>query len=145
MMRTRLGFAALSVCAVGALGVAGCGSSDNGSSSTSAQPATPAKTTAGGGAMKEGRLDLAADKSQLKFDKTSLSAKAGEVEIYLKNPAPIPHNVAVEGNGVDKKSATISGGKTTELKLNLKPGTYKFYCAVPGHEQAGMKGTLTVK
>jgi uncharacterized cupredoxin-like copper-binding protein len=29
--------------------------------------------------------------------------------------------------------------------VNLKPGTYEFYCPVPGHEQAGMKGTLTVQ
>jgi uncharacterized cupredoxin-like copper-binding protein len=29
--------------------------------------------------------------------------------------------------------------------VKLKPGTYTFYCSVPGHEQAGMKGTLTVK
>jgi uncharacterized cupredoxin-like copper-binding protein len=28
---------------------------------------------------------------------------------------------------------------------DLKAGTYIFYCQVPGHEQAGMKGTLTVK
>jgi uncharacterized cupredoxin-like copper-binding protein len=27
----------------------------------------------------------------------------------------------------------------------VKPGKYTFYCSVPGHEQGGMKGTLTVK
>jgi len=31
------------------------------------------------------------------------------------------------------------------LESNLKPGKQTFYCSVPGHEQAGMKGTLTVK
>jgi uncharacterized cupredoxin-like copper-binding protein len=29
--------------------------------------------------------------------------------------------------------------------VTLKPGSYEFYCQVPGHEAAGMKGTLTVK
>ena len=41
------------------------------------------------------------------------------------------------------KSKTVSGGSDT-LTVKLKPGTYTFYCPVPGHEQAGMKGTLTV-
>jgi uncharacterized cupredoxin-like copper-binding protein len=39
---------------------------------------------------------------------------------------------------------TFRGGSKI-LTLNLKPGTYKFYCSVPGHRTAGMEGTLTVK
>jgi uncharacterized cupredoxin-like copper-binding protein len=39
----------------------------------------------------------------------------------------------------------VSGGKTSKVTVNLKPGKYTFYCTVPGHEQAGMKGSLTVK
>ena len=31
------------------------------------------------------------------------------------------------------------------ISADLKPGKETFYCSVPGHEQAGMKGTLTVK
>jgi uncharacterized cupredoxin-like copper-binding protein len=38
----------------------------------------------------------------------------------------------------------FSGG-TKNVTLNLKPGTYKFFCSVPGHRQAGMEGTLTVQ
>jgi uncharacterized cupredoxin-like copper-binding protein len=37
----------------------------------------------------------------------------------------------------------MGGSKT--LAVTLKPGTYKFYCSVPGHRQAGMEGTLEVK
>jgi plastocyanin len=35
-----------------------------------------------------------------------------------------------------------SGSRT--LVLKLAKGTYTYYCSVPGHEAAGMKGTLTV-
>jgi uncharacterized cupredoxin-like copper-binding protein len=38
---------------------------------------------------------------------------------------------------------TFQGGTKT-LTLNLKPGTYTYYCTVPGHRMAGMVGTLTV-
>jgi uncharacterized cupredoxin-like copper-binding protein len=31
------------------------------------------------------------------------------------------------------------------VSAQLKPGNYTFYCSVPGHRQAGMQGTLTVK
>ena len=62
------------------------------------------------------------------------------------NASPVPHNFAIKGNGVkDGPSPTVFGGKTAPLTVTLKPGTYEYYCAIPGHEQAGMKGTLTVK
>ena len=58
----------------------------------------------------------------------------------------MPHNLEIEGNGVEAgPSATISGGEKAELKVTLKPGTYQFFCAIPGHREAGMEGTLTVQ
>ena len=36
-------------------------------------------------------------------------------------------------------------GESKTLSVTLKPGTYKFYCSVPGHRMAGMEGTLVVK
>jgi plastocyanin len=128
-----------------ALVAAGCGGSSNKSTSSSAPPAAPASTPSAapsGGASTN--LALAADKGgALKFDKSSLSAKAGNVTITLTNPAPVPHAIAIDGQGTP--GATVgSGGKST-ITVNLKPGTYTFYCPVDGHRQAGMQGTLTVK
>ena len=91
-------------------------------------------------------LKLSADPNGgLKFDKKSLSAKAGKVTIVMKNAAILPHNVAIKGNGVNKKGKVVGKGGTSTVSLTLKKGTYTFYCSVPGHEAAGMKGTLTVK
>jgi uncharacterized cupredoxin-like copper-binding protein len=134
-----------------ALVVAGCGSSKKKSESTQAQTTPPAQTSTGqtttsGGAAAGSNLKLSADPSgQLKFDKSSLSAKAGDVTLTMDNPSSAPHAIAVEGNGVDKKGETVQQGGTSNVTVALKPGTYEFYCPVDGHKQAGMKGTLTVK
>jgi plastocyanin len=81
----------------------------------------------------------------LSYDAKSLSAKAGSVSITLTDNAPLEHNVTVaQGATVLGASPTFIGGRRT-LTLNLKPGTYTFYCSVPGHRQAGMEGTLSVQ
>ena len=135
-----------------ALIAAGCGSSnsssDNNASSSSPQTtssaATPPPAKSGGGASSN--LKVSADPSgQLKFDKASLSAKSGNVTITMDNPSSVPHGVAVEGNGVDKTGSVVNKGGTSTVTASLKPGKYTFYCPVPGHRQAGMEGTLTVK
>ncbi len=56
----------------------------------------------------------------------------------------MPHAVEVEGNGVEEETDEVTDDKAS-LTVDLKPGTYEFYCPVPGHREAGMEGTLTVK
>jgi plastocyanin len=92
-------------------------------------------------------LLLSADPSgQLKFDKTSLQTTPGNVRITLNNPSPVPHNIALQGpGGVSAQGPTVPHGGSSQVSATLKAGTYTFYCSVPGHRQAGMQGTLTVK
>jgi plastocyanin len=92
-------------------------------------------------------LTLSADPSgATKFDKTALTANAGQITITMTNPSPVPHNVALRGNGVDEKGDVVQGDGKSTVEATLEPGlSYQFYCSVPGHEQGGMKGTLTVK
>jgi plastocyanin len=149
-LRNRLALAGAVVLAAAALGACGSGSdsSSSGSSKTPEATSTPASTPAestpsSGGAGS--RLSLSADpEGQLKFDKARLRAKAGGVTIVMANPSSVPHAIAVEGNGVDEDGGTVGSGGTSTVEADLEPGTYTFYCPVGGHEDAGMRGTLTV-
>jgi uncharacterized cupredoxin-like copper-binding protein len=146
-------FMATAVAVVG-LAFAACGDDDDnggsnapggsgryGSANTTEQEETQAQ--AGGGTT----LRLSADPGgALKFDKSSLTANAGEVTIALTNPASAtaPHAVEIEGQGVEEESDTIQPGESANVTAQLEPGTYEFYCPVGNHKDAGMEGTLTV-
>jgi plastocyanin len=92
------------------------------------------------------QLKLTADPGgAMRFDKSALRAKPGRVTITMANPSVLPHNVALRGNGVKKVGKIVLKGGTSTVTATLRPGRYVFYCSVPGHEKAGMKGVLTVK
>jgi plastocyanin len=137
--------------AVGLLALAGCGSSSSGTSPSPATPASTATTStpsASAGPSTGQNLAVAANpEGQLKYDKTALTANAGNVSIAFTNMSPLDHNMTIEAASSHKILAATPtfSGSTKELKLNLKPGIYKFFCSVPGHRMAGMEGTLTVK
>jgi plastocyanin len=81
---------------------------------------------------------------QLSYDVKRLSAKAGKLTIAFTNASALEHNVTVaQGSKVLGATPTFVVGSRS-LTLSLKPGTYSFYCSVPGHRQAGMEGTLNV-
>jgi uncharacterized cupredoxin-like copper-binding protein len=153
----KLSTVALSSAAL-ALSLAACGGSSSSSSTASpasssapatsssapaSAPATASTPSAAGG----GLLTLAADPSgRLMFTKTTLSAKAGKVTIAFTNSSPLMHNMTIQQgtNGPVVGATPIFAGGTKTLRVTLKPGTYTFYCSVPGHRAAGMQGTLTV-
>jgi plastocyanin len=126
------------------LGAAACGGDDDDDGAAeepaAEEPTTDTGAPAGGGSA----LTLTADPTgALAFDTTELTAASGEVTIELVNDSGVQHNVEVEGNGVEEVSDTITEG-STDLTVQLEPGEYVFFCAVPGHRAAGMEGTLTV-
>jgi plastocyanin len=86
----------------------------------------------------------AAPSGELKYNTKQLAAKAGQVTIVMANMSPEEHNVTVaQGSKILGATPTFVGG-TKRLTLTLKPGTYTFYCSVPGHRQGGMEGTLSI-
>jgi plastocyanin len=120
----------------------GGGTTKTATLATSAATVSSAQAPASGSSTS---LKLAANpEGQLKYNTKELSAPAGKVTITMANMSPVEHNVTVaQGSTVLGATPTFKGGSET-LTLNLKPGTYTFYCSVPGHRQAGMEGTLTV-
>lgn len=93
-----------------------------------------------------GTLTLAADESELKFDKTELTSKPGKVTIDFDNPSSIPHNVEIETEGGEVLGGTETvASKEVSATVELEPGMYTFFCSIPGHRQAGMEGALVVK
>ena len=121
-------------------------------SSGGTSPASASSPTAAMHMPSAGRgevLKLSADPSgQLRFTRSTLTAaKPGKVTLVMTNPtsAGMEHGIALDGNGVDKDGPIVAPGRTSTLAVTLKKGTYSYYCPVPGHRQAGMVGTLTVK
>jgi len=147
--------AALLALVLAAFALAACGGGDD-TTSSSTEPAPEATTegnaNAGGGSEEAGggggaTLSFEADpEGTLAYTTTEATTKAGKVTVEFNNPQALTHDVAIEdssGKEVGKTELIADGSDSTTV--DLKPGTYTFYCSVPGHREAGMEGTLTVK
>ncbi len=92
-----------------------------------------------------GTLELAADPTNIAFDTTSLTSKPGKVTIDFTNPSALEHDVAIEAEGEEIAGSELIAEGKTSVSAELAPGTYTFYCTVPGHREVGMEGELVVK
>jgi mono/diheme cytochrome c family protein len=117
---------------------------DTGALATAVRAATQRTASAQGG-----RLEIDANPDgQLAYEVSSATATAGPLQIDSRNDASVEHDIALQegtdgpvlGNG-----ATVSNGGVSRVSVNLRPGRYTFYCTLPGHREAGMQGTLTVR
>jgi len=134
--RTVIAISAVLVLAAASTAVITSGSSAKAEASAAPSEAAPGAVTT---------LKLAANPAgQLNYDLKRLSAKAGKVTITMTNMSPLPHNLTVSTPSTILGATPTFQGGSRALTLNLKPGTYTFYCSVPGHRQAGMEGTLSV-
>jgi plastocyanin len=114
------------------------GGGEAGSGTTEPKPEAGAKGPGG-------TLNLAADPSDIAYDTTTLVSKPGKVTIDFTNPAALEHDVAIEQDGKEIAASETIGEGETSVTADLAPGTYTFLCTVPGHAEAGMEGTLTVR
>ncbi|MBE2320290.1 c-type cytochrome [Solirubrobacter sp. CPCC 204708] len=92
-----------------------------------------------------GVLDIPVAEAGLAYRFADARTPAGSVRFTSANPQSVPHNIAVDGNGLDEKGPVVEAGGVSEITVDLQPGEYSFYCSVPGHREGGMEGTLTVE
>ena len=74
------------------------------------------------------------------FEPTNLSAEGENVAVFAENKDPVRHTFSIDELEVDLE---LPGNKAARIEFTAAPGTYEFYCAVPGHD--GMTGELVVR
>jgi plastocyanin len=86
--------------------------------------------------------DVVISVKNVKFSHTDLTAKAGKVSVRFTNHDLFWHTFTIDSPDVDLR---VPVGATRRVSFTAAPGTYEFYCRIPGHKSAGMHGTLTVR
>jgi uncharacterized cupredoxin-like copper-binding protein len=98
---------------------------------------TTSTTAAGGGGG--GAQTVQVSEKEFKITLPSTTLKPGSYTFDLSNDGKIPHDLTIDGPGVNNsKTPVINGGQHATLKVKLTAGDYDFYCSVPGHKQLGM-------
>lgn len=116
------------VVALGAFALAGCGS-ESGAGPYVEPKGPPVKT-----------FEISAE--NFSFTPDQLRAPAGILQFDLTSDRGI-HDLVIEG--VPGFIVEVGSGDTASRKVKLEPGTYTFYCSLPGHRTQGMEGTLIVE
>ncbi|MET0276623.1 MAG: plastocyanin/azurin family copper-binding protein [Acidimicrobiia bacterium] len=101
----------------------------------------------GGTAVAATKPTIAVSARSFKFTPSKIELDKGAAVTIALSSNDAFHDFVVTGNGVDDKMIvkTTGAGDTKRGTLRLtKPGTYQFFCSIPGHRAAGMRGTITV-
>ena len=83
----------------------------------------------------------------LKFEPATITVKRGTpVRLTLTSTGALEHDWVVDN--LDGKKVQVHAGPKASATVEFTPtaaGSYEFYCSIPGHREAGMKGTLIVQ
>ena len=122
---------AVGIAALTAFAIVGCG-----------HPSVPLPTTLAAAGASAASVVL----SDFKITPPALTMSGPMVRITVRNDGALSHDLYVgdASGGVLLRTRTLAPGETETIRGVLAPGTYTTYCALPGHEDLGMKGTLTV-
>ena len=155
----RIKRAAVAVTVVLAVPVAaGCGSDDGSGDDGQAAPTATQTTTPSRPAARALTIRM----TEFAFDPKDASAKAGNVTITAPNDGNVVHELVLlktnadpaalpkKGDEVDESTsvgeiADVEPGATKKATFKLAPGKYAMVCALPGHYEGGMYGSLKVE
>jgi plastocyanin len=142
----RRASALIAIALLAVLGLAACGGDDDDDGGeTAAAPATTTAPAGGGGGGSTVAISTPPG-SDLAYEQSDVSAKAGTVTIDFDNQQSTQHDVKVEDSAGEELGGTdLISSSTTTGTVDLQAGSYTFFCSVPGHREAGMEGTLEVK
>lgn len=105
-----------------------------GGTAASAGPQTP---------VPSGTVAIAA--SEYRFTPSTVSVPAGTVTFSIRNTGSDAHEFEIlKGETVIDEVEGLVPGITKDLTVTLEAGAYEFMCKLNGHDQLGMKGSLTV-
>ena len=125
------------------LALVACG--DDEEETTAAPTESAAETTAADETASGSGESIAISETDFALDPADPTTAAGDVTFEVRNDGEFPHNLEVEGNGVEEVTDTIDPGGSDSLTVSLEPGSYEIYCSIGDHAEQGMTGELTVE
>jgi uncharacterized cupredoxin-like copper-binding protein len=129
------------VAVVATVTMSSCSSSGKAKSSTnsSAGQTSVSSSAASTSAATGTGTSVTVTESEFSINMPSKTLTAGSYTFKVTNNGSFPHNLTVDGPGVeDKASPTLSAGDAGEVTVTLQKGTYEFYCSVDSHKDKGM-------
>ena len=143
-MHVRRTTTRLALVAATALFLTACGGSDTAVSTTSSSAAAPSSASGSPSASASG-TPVAVTETEFTIAMPKTDLAAGTYTFTVSNKGKFPHNLTIEGPGVDKQaSPTLQGGESGELTVTLQAGSYEMWCSVDSHKEKGMDIKVTV-
>jgi plastocyanin len=99
-----------------------------------------AMTDAESQVVPEGALEV--QTTNVAFIPDALQARGGEVTVAVRNRDLFWHTFTIDALKIDLRTPV---GRLRTATFEVRPGTYRFYCRIPGHATLGMRGTLSVR
>ncbi len=123
-----------------ALTLSGCGSSTKSTGTAASTAPTPSSTSAASAGT-----PVVVTEKEFSISLSTTTFNAGTYTFTVKNEGSFPHNLTVNGPGVNAAATqNLSGGQTGTLTVTFQRGSYELFCSVPGHKDRGMDLTVQV-